>query len=117
MKLRKDQLDALNRQQEIDYQVRLTDFLREQFPDAAQEPLNRLRAEVGAQIVRARSYGLFTEQEIANYVLSAWLLGQDFDQEFPAAREVLMAPISGNMKSVFLEKWTEELFKTLEEGK
>jgi hypothetical protein len=117
LKIRKEQLDALNRRQETDYQLRLVNLLREQFPDSAGEPVEKLRPEVVAQIAKARGYGLFSEQEIAGYVISAWLLGPDFDKEFPAAREVLTAPISGNMKASFLEKWTEELFEKLEGSK
>jgi hypothetical protein len=117
LKIRKELFDALNQQHEARYVSRLTNFLRERFPDAAQEPVEKLRPEVTAQIAKARGYGLSTEQELADYVISAWLLGQDFDKDFPAAREVLTAPISGNMKAYFLEQWTKQLFEELEGGK
>lgn len=117
MKIRKEQLDALNRKQAADYELRVTRFLRQQFADATQEPEEQLRLQVAAQIVKARGYGLVTEQEVASYVVSAWLLGQHFDTEFPAAQEVLTAPISGNMKACFLEEWTRELFQRLEGNK
>jgi len=114
LKIRKQQFDVLNQQQEADYELRLTRFLRMQFADAAAEPVEKLRPEVAGQIAKARRYGLLTEQEVASYVISAWLLGQDFDKEFPAAQEVLTAPVSGNVKACFLEQWTQELFEKLE---
>lgn len=117
MKIRKQQFDALNQQQEAGYELRLTEFLRKQFADAAVKPVAKLRPEVAGQIAKARGYGLLTEQEVASYVISAWLLGQDFDKEFPAAQEVLTAPVSGNVKASFLEQWTQELFEKLEGGR
>ena len=117
MKVRSEQIAALDQHQSRDYELRLTKFLQEQFADAASEPADMLLPEVAAQIQRARGYGLLSENEIANYVISAWLLGKDFDQEFPAAKQVLRAPISGNMKAHFLEQWAKQIFEELEGGK
>ncbi|KHD11469.1 hypothetical protein PN36_29115 [Candidatus Thiomargarita nelsonii] len=68
------------------------------------------------QVSKARSYGLETERQIANYVTTAWLLGQQFDTEFPAAQEMLNSSnYSHDEKSLWLEQWTEQIFATLEE--
>ncbi len=50
------------------------------------------RAELRAQQRRAAGYGLRSELDVARYVITAWLLGPDFDERFPAMREVLSAP-------------------------
>jgi hypothetical protein len=112
--IRKEQLAFLAEQQGHSYALRLTKFLQLQFPDAGQEPTDKLLPEVAAQIKNAQNYGLLTEQDIAHYVISAWLLGKNFDHEFPAAQEVLAAPISAEMKVHFLEHWTQQIFAELE---
>jgi hypothetical protein len=99
------------------YELRLTRFLQEQFADAAKEPTNRLRPDVAAQIGKARGYGLLSEQEVAIYVITAWLLGQSFDREFPAAHEVLTSPVSAELKAHFLEQWSRQMFEELAGGK
>jgi hypothetical protein len=113
---RKDQLDALSRNQEKRFVDRLVAFLQQQFPDAAAEPANKLRPGVEEQTRKAGKYGLELEQEQAVYVTSAWLLGADFDTRFPAAAEVLPSPqLSGEEKRAWLEEWTQEMFNRLEQ--
>jgi len=115
LRIRKKQISFLDEQQSATYELRLAKFLQEQFSDAAQEPLVKLRPEVSVQIEKAHGYGLVSEQDIADYAVTAWLLGADFDTEFPAAKEVLTSQIPGEMKARFLEEWTKEMFETLEE--
>jgi hypothetical protein len=112
--IRKQQLTFLNEHQAATYELRLTRFLREQFPEAAEVDAAELRPAVAAQICKGRAYGCEDEQDAAAYVITAWLLGTDFDARFPAARDVLASSLSGKMKARFLEEWTKEMFQELE---
>ena len=114
MILRKTQVAFLDQQQSSSFERRLIAFLQQEFEGAAREPAAALQPELAVQISNARKYDLLTEQSIASYVVTAWLLGPDFDVAFPAANEVLTAQIPGEMKAAFLEAWTTELFETLE---
>jgi hypothetical protein len=112
--IRKQQLTFLNEHQAAIYELRLSRFLREQFLDAAEEDPAELRREVAGQIHKGRTYGCEDEQDVAAYVITAWLLGTDFDTRFPAAHDVLTSSLSGKMKARFLEQWTKEMLQELE---
>jgi hypothetical protein len=114
MRIRDRQLGFLAQQSEADYVERLTRFLQNEFPDASTEPVLTLLVEVASQVRKARSYEITSEQDIAIYVITAWLLGVDFDTGFPAAENVLTAAVPGEMKAKFLEDWTHQLFESLE---
>jgi hypothetical protein len=117
LKIREDQLEALAAPSAEAFAERLARFLCEQFPEASEEPPAELRAAVGGQAERARGYGLTTERQAAVYVTCAWLLGPDFDAEFPAAREMLGTDeYPPEDKADWLERWVEALFGALEEG-
>ena len=47
------------------------------------------RGEVRRQCQRAKGYGLASESDLARYVVTAWLMGPDFDRDQGAMREVL----------------------------
>ena len=67
------------------------------------------------QIQKARSYGMRSELEIANYVIAAWLLGPDFDHRFPAMSEILHADTLPPLKKAeALEKVCMVLFTQLQ---
>jgi len=113
--IRKEQLDAFQRAANRDYEMRLVRFLQDRFRDAAQAPKASLIEGVRAQIANARSYGLLTERQIATYIASAWLLGGDFDREFPAARQMLGSDAPMDEKSDWLEQFTKDVFDRLEQ--
>ena len=115
MQIRKGQMDAFEQAANRDYEMRLVRFLQSQFPDAAREREASLVDGVRPQIANARRYGLLTEQQIATYVTSAWLLGSDFDGEFPAAREMLISGAPADEKSDWLARFTKALFEQLEQ--
>jgi hypothetical protein len=66
------------------------------------------------QFQKAESYGLEAELDIGRYVITAWLLGLDFDTRFPAMNAILTAPNGRpEQKSEAIEKVSVALFKTL----
>lgn len=44
------------------------------------------------QYEKAHLYGLSTELELGQYIVTAWLLGTDFDTRFPAFQQILTHP-------------------------
>jgi hypothetical protein len=114
VQIRKEQMDAFRLAAEHDFKIRLVRFLQGRFPDAAREPEASLVEALGPQIAKARGYGLITEQQIATYVTAGWLLGGDFDLEFPAAKQMLDLNIKADEKSDWLARFTKELFQQLE---
>jgi hypothetical protein len=115
-KIRKEQMDAQTKAVLEHYEDRLYEFLCEEFPEAKDEPPDELRAEIHRQVEKAKGYGLESEQDVATYMTSAWMLGKEFDTEFPAANEILISPLrTSEMKAEALAKLTERLFLALEE--
>jgi hypothetical protein len=115
LKIREDQMDALAESQAELFDERLARFLRGQFPEAADEPPEELRAAVREQVMKAEGYGLTTERQAAVYVTCAWLLGLDFDADFPAALDMLASEeYPPEDKADWLERWAESLFGALE---
>jgi hypothetical protein len=114
--IRKGQMESMAAPHAERLAERLVEFLREQFPEAQDEPREELKSVVGEQVLKADSYGLKTEQQVAVYVTCAWMFGPDFDREFPAAREMLNShEYSVEDKVTWLKKWTEAIFSALEE--
>ena len=84
-------------------------------PEARQEKPEELKAVIKKMITKARSYGFQSADEIGIYIDSAWLLGENFDTEFPVATQTLNdKKLSGSEKAHWLGDWTAEIFKTLE---
>jgi hypothetical protein len=114
VQIRKEQIHSFRQASEQDYEVRLVHFLKGRFPDAARAPEATLIEGIRPQVTNARSYGLITEQQIAIYVTAAWLLGADFNSEYPAALQVLISGAPADEKSDWLARFTKQLFDTLE---
>jgi hypothetical protein len=115
-KIRSEHMDAQSKAVREGFEDRLVEFLHKQFPEAKDEPAGELRAAVHEQVERALGYGLQAEQHAAIYLTTAWLLGREFDSEFPAAKDILTSNKMGpDEKAERLAKWTERLFVALEE--
>jgi hypothetical protein len=117
MQIRQEQMDTFSQPELTKFEARIADFLQTEFLDAQEVPREELMPAIHEQVTNARSYGLETERQIANYVTTAWLLGQQFDTEFPAAQEMLKSSgYTPDDKSEWLAQWTEEMFAALEGG-
>lgn len=74
-------------------------------------------ATLQAQVANARRYGMRSELDLARYVITAWLLGLDFDTRFPAMAEVLAIERLGpSQKAEALERISTTLLETLNPG-
>lgn len=78
MKITQKQMDAFSQVEWEKFEIRIADFLQEQFDNARRVPQEDLLPVIHEQVVKARDYGLVTEQQIATYVTTAWLLGREF---------------------------------------
>lgn len=98
--------------------ARMAAIIVEADPSAADEVRSDSFAmKVLAQVDRAKSYGLQSARHAATFVLSAWLLGLDFDEHLPAVQAVLNNPnYSAHQKATFLETFTTSLMAGLEAG-
>ena len=116
MLIRKDQFDEMAIPNIAQFIERAITFLYENFPESLDEDTDELTETVGSLIEKADSYGLVTEQQAMTYIISAWLLGVDFDKEFPSAKKTLNSKdFSPDEKSDWLAKWTEKVFAAFEE--
>jgi hypothetical protein len=88
------------------YVVSVADFLRKNLPEAAADKPEALHGFVAAMVKKAKEYGMNTKRDAAFYVITARLLGEDFDQNHERARRVLTAPLSGPEKSDLLQQVT-----------
>jgi hypothetical protein len=113
VRIRKEILASFQRAMNREFEMRLVRFLQGAFPNATSEVDTTLAEGIREQLAKARGYGLLTEQQIATYVTSAWLLGTDFDRQFPAVQEVLASHAPPNDKGDWLERFTKDLFEQM----
>lgn len=101
------------------FQSRLLECIGEIDPQAGRELATAEGGkELRRQCERARAYGLRAELDIARYVVTAWLLGVDFDTRFPAMQQVLATDrLQPAQKADAIEKIAMAVFKELARGR
>lgn len=115
MILRREMYDAFSAVARSDFRRSLIAFLAEQFESARAMPPAELASAVDLCIGKAESYGLTRGEDVATFAVTAYLLGLDFDRDFPAATNVLLSPVLTSAdKAQWLCEWTAELFRTVE---
>ena len=73
--------------------------------------------ELRVQIAKARSHGMLGELDIARYVITAWTLGPDFDERFPAMAEILQTDrLTPTQKADAIERVCVEVLAGLQAG-
>jgi hypothetical protein len=98
------------------FEERLVSYLYETFPDAKEIPNDEMKSTVLNLLEKASQYGFEMEDDLAIYIVTAYLLGVHFDSEFPGATQILTDPaFSASEKAEQLQTWTQELLKTLED--
>lgn len=98
------------------FERKLAGFVREKFPEEQGHRVSRTEARIGLQAARARQHGLDTEQSIAIYVVTAWIMGEDFDERLSAAGDVLNSKFSPEEKADWLEQWAPAVLASLRHG-
>lgn len=111
--------DQLNAIAEARFKQRLSDLLLESLPDSRgviDTPQGQ--KTLTEQCSKARSYGMRAELDIANYIITAWMLGIDFDSRFTAIKEILAKPeLTASQKTALITQVTSVLLTELQKGK
>ena len=116
MVIRKSQFDQMATERFLD---RVVEILCASYPDAN----SFLASETGQTALRqqygkAVGYGLSSEGPAARYLITAWLLGEDFDTRFPAMYEVLSdASLAPWRKAESIERFAVTLLEMLQAGR
>ncbi|EHR70166.1 hypothetical protein BurJ1DRAFT_1294 [Burkholderiales bacterium JOSHI_001] len=111
--------DQMARLADTSFNERMVQVLAAADPKAPAE----LRSEAGQRTLnqltdRARAHGLQSELDIGRFIVTAWVLGPDFDTRFPAMREILAEPrLSPTQKADAVETLTTTLMNNLHRGK
>lgn len=110
--------EQLNQLSDTTMAKKVEDVLRLEFKEGIEAIApTELRQVVLEQIQVARKYGLTTELNVANFVVTAWVLGLEFDTNIPAANECLTnAEMTQDDKAVWLEQFTNVMLTKLAEG-
>lgn len=105
---------AFESEAEIAFVTKLSTVLRDAVPSLADEPEPAFGATVRLLIEQARGYGLVSETDIGVFAVTAGVLGLDFVDQFPGAREILEGREPPERKADLLEGFTRNLIETLE---
>jgi len=98
------------------FSARVQAAVAQQFPDqAAALPEEAFAKEVEDLVQRAGAYGLTDERSAAVFVVTAWLLGEDFDAQYPELKALLQVKALLPMqKSAAMEAFATTLLDALE---
>ncbi|WP_374438755.1 hypothetical protein [Inhella sp.] len=111
--------DQLGDAAQLRFESRLAALIAQGQPEAAAELESpEGRAMLRRQCRRAERYGLRTELELARYVITAWLMGPQFDEELPAMAEILNAPsLTPAQKAEAIERVASTVLEQLSQGR
>ncbi len=101
------QLTAFREDAERRYISSVASFLQSNVPEAAQDKPEALTAFVSSMVGKAREYGLSSQHDVAVYATTAYLLGENFENQFQnhfdAAHRILSSSLPGPDKAEWLE--------------
>lgn len=83
-------------------------WMRREFPGAESELEDE---DVKVQMERARNFGFDCNEDVRAFLLVSWLLGQDFENQFPNASKILLNELMpSHLKASWLLQWCSLLF-------
>ena len=90
-------------------------LVHETFPKSKAEPAAELYKGVRGVMQKAVIYGIDNPEDLATYVITAYILGGDFDEEVPEAGAFLRNPrYTSHQKAAQLESWAQQAVEALE---
>ncbi|WP_428034723.1 hypothetical protein [Amphritea sp.] len=99
---------------EASYLHRMRKYLYDSFPEARDVPVDDMETAITALTNRAAIYNLTQETDVAAFIVTAWLMGLDFDQKFTVVGNVLANfDLPSYEKTEFLWEFIEKSFATL----
>ena len=102
--------------EEARYLRKLAAFLQERVPTLAGESPEAKIAPCRLLKNQAQGFDMVSEQAVAAFAMTAAVLGLDFVDRFPAARQILFRPVSQERKAELLQGFTVKLLDTLRKG-
>ena len=91
-------------------ETKLLNFLHGLFPESAEIPDEELIKTLQSLLEKASGYGLESENDFTVYIITAYLLGVDFDTESPAVSKILSETgVTASEKARNLQNWTQQL--------
>jgi len=110
-----DQLAALGTPEKDALAGKMMLVLRGKFAQANELADAEFKESIALQIERALYYGITIERNIALYIVTAFLMGENFDTEFKAVQHFLPDPnLDETTKANALEQWCGMVFEALE---
>lgn len=97
------QVSAFQDDAEVRYVRSLVKFLQDEVPGAAEDDSEYLFAFTDSMVKKAVGYGLETKRDAAVYVTTSYLLGQDFEEHFRVAKQVLTSSLPAKDKAAWLQ--------------
>jgi hypothetical protein len=101
------QLAAFRENAERRYISSVASFLQSNVPEAAKDEPEALTAFVSSMVDKAKGYGLASQHDVAVYATTAYLLGENFEDQFEdhfdPAHRVLSSSLPGPDKAEWLE--------------
>ena len=108
------QIGAFQEDARTRYVRSLVKFLQDEVPGAAGDGKEYLFEFTWSMINKAEGYGLKTQRDVAVYVTAAYLLGQDFEDHFHVAKQVLTSSLPGPDKANWLQNASVALIDSRE---
>ncbi len=105
-KIGERQHTAFREDAERRYVVSVAEFLKKNVPEAAEDKPEALHTFVAAMVKKARKYGMGSKRDAAVYVTTSYLLGENFEDHFVSAREVLASALPSEDKAQWLQEAT-----------
>jgi hypothetical protein len=109
-----DQLVGLASNNRENFISNLSEILRDELDEIKKMDVDELRNDIIKQIKKANFYGFTLNSTVASYVISAFLMGENFDIDFKAASDILHKSIKQNEKIRRLEDWVHTIFSAFE---
>ena len=110
MKVRQEQLEALERKRREDLAPRVALYLQQNFENARQVELRTLTRDSIDVVAQSHKHDLHTERQVALYAAAAWVFGRDFATRFPEANDILESPLPAESKAMALDDWAEATY-------
>ena len=115
MKIRREQFDRMLQHDEKAFVDMIINHLQEESPELVEDiPTDELQEMVSNGIARARTYGLYSDEDLVAFVSVMFEIAPNFD-EHPAIHRVLRddtIPIEQRFDSLF-ERVPDEAWETL----
>lgn len=115
LRISEAQMESMARERFLD---RVTAILADSYPESRGGLAGGDTREVmRAMYAKAHGYGFSVELDLARYIITAWILGTDFDTRYPAVAELLaLQTLSPAQKSEAMEQMTTTLMEMLNQG-